>query len=128
MTTATYGETADETAQRHAELYKAMARHNVIEATNAATAHMHEAHRAAESRGAPTAVAPKTFENGRVVTAPQGGNANQGPMCKCGIPSAYSEWGQNKFNPGQPNRAYKCAKKVADYRDPSGCDFIQWVK
>ncbi|ARX87911.1 hypothetical protein SMD44_07396 [Streptomyces alboflavus] len=49
-------------------------------------------------------------------------------MCKCGVSSAYTEWGQNKFNPGQPNKAFKCAKKVADYRDPSGCDFIQWVK
>ncbi|WJV49936.1 hypothetical protein [Streptomyces flavofungini] len=128
LTPRVYGATADEVAKRVVELVKALAEHQVIPAVSAAASKMRETH--AAGGGAPSqaqAVAPKTFENGRVVAAPQGGNANQGPMCKCGLPSAYSEWGQNKFNPG-PNRAYKCAKKVADYRDPSGCDFIQWVK
>ncbi|MEU1151846.1 hypothetical protein ABZ369_02285 [Streptomyces sp. NPDC005918] len=62
-----------------------------------------------------------TFSGGKVQ---QSSDPGPGPNCHCGTPSAYTQWGKNKFD--KPYRAFKCAEKVRDFRSNDGCDFIEW--
>ncbi|MFD9561490.1 hypothetical protein [Streptomyces sp. NPDC059994] len=62
-----------------------------------------------------------TFSGGKVQ---QSTDPGPGPNCHCGVPSAYTQWGKNKFD--KPYRAFKCAEKVRDFRSNDGCDFIEW--
>ncbi|WP_141275418.1 hypothetical protein [Streptomyces cacaoi] len=116
LTPTVYGASAQETAERGRDLLVAMQEAGLIDlATKAAE------YTRAQYKGQ---AKPAAQNSNKPTQQPTG----EGPLCKCGNPSAYTEWGTNKFNPSQPNRAYKCAIKVADYRDPSGCDFIKWVR
>ncbi|MET8684813.1 hypothetical protein ABZV77_11405 [Streptomyces sp. NPDC004732] len=130
LTPTVYGADATQTAERGRDLLVAMQEVGLIELTAKAAEYTRSKHL---GKSAPAAQAGKpTFNNGRVQRPgnQSGGQATakQGPPCECGDASAYTEWGENKYNPGQPNKAFKCATKVADYRDPAACDFIKWIR
>ncbi|MFE0151347.1 hypothetical protein ACFWY5_29665 [Nonomuraea sp. NPDC059007] len=48
-----------------------------------------------------------------------------GPDCNCGEPAGYDEW---KSQAGKQCKAWKCQKKIDDWKDPEACDFFQWTK
>ncbi|MFI5865873.1 hypothetical protein [Streptomyces sp. NPDC051546] len=96
LTPSVYGATADETAERAVALIKALADRGVIDLVSHAAVKMRESHQPSASRGGS---APKTFQGGRVQSAPQapastgvaGDNCPHGRTHRKGT-SARGEW------------------------------------